>query len=84
VFNNIDYVVELDLLCEGYQELDGKKTMGIDGVTNRRALAPSATVIFILLNKQLLWRFKADTLSRAMVHFGSQFVQLQLGDLFDG
>lgn len=33
VFNNIAYVVDLDLLRESYQELDGKKALGIDGVT---------------------------------------------------
>lgn len=33
VFNNIGYVVDLDLLSECYQELDGKKALGIDGVT---------------------------------------------------
>jgi len=33
VFNNIGYVVDLDLLSECYQELNGKKAIGIDGVT---------------------------------------------------
>jgi len=33
VFNNIGYVVDLDLLSECYQELEGKKAIGIDGVT---------------------------------------------------
>ena len=33
VFNNIGYVVDLDLLRECYHELDGKKAIGIDGVT---------------------------------------------------
>lgn len=33
VFNNIAYVVDLDLLRECYQELEGKKAIGIDGVT---------------------------------------------------
>jgi group II intron reverse transcriptase/maturase len=33
VFNNIGYVVDLDLLRECYQELDGKRAIGIDGVT---------------------------------------------------
>lgn len=33
LFNNIGYVVDLDLLRECYQELDGKKAIGIDGVT---------------------------------------------------
>ena len=33
VFNNIAYVVDLDLLRECYRELDGKKAIGIDGVT---------------------------------------------------
>lgn len=33
VFNNIGYAVDLDLLRECYQELDGKKAIGIDGVT---------------------------------------------------
>lgn len=32
VFNNIGYVIDLDLLRECYQELDGKKAIGIDGV----------------------------------------------------
>lgn len=32
IFNNIGYVVDLDLLRECYQELDGKKAIGIDGV----------------------------------------------------
>ena len=35
VFNNIGYVVDLDLLHECYQELDGKKAIGIDGVTKQ-------------------------------------------------
>jgi group II intron reverse transcriptase/maturase len=33
VFNNIGYVVDLELLRESYQELEGKKAIGIDGVT---------------------------------------------------
>lgn len=33
VFNNVAYVVDLDLLRECYQQLDGKKAVGIDGVT---------------------------------------------------
>ena len=33
VFNNIGYVVDPDLLRECYHELDGKKAIGIDGVT---------------------------------------------------
>lgn len=33
VFNNIGYVVDLDLLRECYHELEGKKAIGIDGVT---------------------------------------------------
>lgn len=33
VFNNIGYVIDLDMLRECYQELDGKKAIGIDGVT---------------------------------------------------
>lgn len=33
VFNNIGHVVDLDLLTECYQQLDGKKAVGIDGVT---------------------------------------------------
>ena len=33
VFNNIGHVVDLDLLRECYRELDGKKAIGIDGVT---------------------------------------------------
>jgi len=33
VFNNVGYIVDLDLLRECYQELDGKKAIGIDGVT---------------------------------------------------
>lgn len=33
VFNNIGYAVDLELLRECYQELDGKKAIGIDGVT---------------------------------------------------
>jgi len=33
VFNNITYAVDMDLLSECYQELDGKKALGIDGVT---------------------------------------------------
>ena len=32
IFNNIAYVVDLDLLRECYRELDGKKAIGIDGV----------------------------------------------------
>ncbi len=33
VFNNIGYAIDLDLLRECYHELDGKKAIGIDGVT---------------------------------------------------
>jgi group II intron reverse transcriptase/maturase len=33
VFNNIGYVVDLDLLRESYRQLDGKKAVGIDRVT---------------------------------------------------
>jgi RNA-directed DNA polymerase len=33
VFNNIGHTVDLDLLYECYRELDGKKAIGIDGVT---------------------------------------------------
>lgn len=33
VFNNIGHAIELDLLRECYHELDGKKAIGIDGVT---------------------------------------------------
>jgi group II intron reverse transcriptase/maturase len=33
VFNNIGYIVDLDLLRESYRQLDGKKAVGIDGVT---------------------------------------------------
>jgi group II intron reverse transcriptase/maturase len=33
VFNNIGHVVDLDLLRECYQELGGRKAIGIDGVT---------------------------------------------------
>lgn len=33
IFNNIGHVLDLDLLRECYQELDGKKAIGIDGVT---------------------------------------------------
>ena len=33
VFNNIGHVVDLDLLCESYRQLEGKKAIGIDGVT---------------------------------------------------
>jgi len=33
VFNNIGYVVDLNLLRESYQQLDGKKAVGIDKVT---------------------------------------------------
>jgi group II intron reverse transcriptase/maturase len=33
VFNNIGYVVDLDLLRESYRQLEGKKAIGIDGVT---------------------------------------------------
>jgi group II intron reverse transcriptase/maturase len=33
VFNNIAYVVDLDLLRASYQQLDGNKAVGIDGVT---------------------------------------------------
>jgi RNA-directed DNA polymerase len=33
VFNNIGYVVDLDLLRESYRQLDGKKAVGTDGVT---------------------------------------------------
>lgn len=33
VFNNIGHVVDLDLLRECYRQLNGKKAVGIDGVT---------------------------------------------------
>ena len=33
VFNNIGYVVDLNLLRESYHQLDGKKAVGIDKVT---------------------------------------------------
>jgi len=33
VFNNIGYIVDLDLLRKSYQQLDGKKAVGVDGVT---------------------------------------------------
>ena len=33
VFNNIGHVVDLDLLRESYRQLEGKKAIGIDGVT---------------------------------------------------
>jgi RNA-directed DNA polymerase len=33
VFNNIGHVIDLDLLRKCYEELDGKKAIGIDGVT---------------------------------------------------
>ncbi|HAU1184318.1 TPA: group II intron reverse transcriptase/maturase [Legionella pneumophila] len=33
VFNNIGHVVDLDLLRECYQELEGRKAAGIDGMT---------------------------------------------------
>lgn len=33
VFNNIGYVIDLDLLRECYQQLDRKKAIGTDGVT---------------------------------------------------
>lgn len=33
VFNNIGHAVDLDLLGESYRQLDGKKTVGIDGKT---------------------------------------------------
>lgn len=33
VFNNIGHVIDLDLLSESYRQLDGKKAIGIDGVT---------------------------------------------------
>ena len=33
VFSNIGYVVDLNLLRESYHQLDGKKAVGIDGVT---------------------------------------------------
>jgi retron-type reverse transcriptase len=33
VFNNIAYVVDLDLLRASYRQLDGNKAVGIDGVT---------------------------------------------------
>jgi group II intron reverse transcriptase/maturase len=33
VFNNIAHVVDLDLLRNSYQQLDGKKAVGIDGIT---------------------------------------------------
>lgn len=33
VFNNIGHVIDLDLLRESYQQLEGRKAVGIDGVT---------------------------------------------------
>lgn len=33
VFNNIGHVIDLDLLRETYRQLDGKKAVGLDGVT---------------------------------------------------
>jgi RNA-directed DNA polymerase len=33
VFNNLGHVVDMDSLRESYQNLDGKKAIGIDGVT---------------------------------------------------
>ena len=30
-FNNIGHVIGLDLLCESYRQLEGKKAVGIDG-----------------------------------------------------
>ena len=33
VFNNIGHVIDLDLLSESYRQLEGKKAVGIDGVT---------------------------------------------------
>ena len=33
IFNNIGHVLDIDLLRECYRELDGKKAIGIDGVT---------------------------------------------------
>lgn len=33
VFNNIGHVVDLDLLRESYRQLEGKKAVGIDGMT---------------------------------------------------
>lgn len=33
VFNNIAYVVDLNLLSESYRQLNGKKAIGIDRVT---------------------------------------------------
>src|SRR5262245_285739 len=33
VFNNLGHVIDLDLLRECYHRLDGKKAIGIDGVT---------------------------------------------------
>ena len=33
VFNNIGYIVDLDLLRKSYRQLEGQKAVGIDGVT---------------------------------------------------
>jgi len=33
VFNNLGHIVDLDLLSKSYRQLDGKKAVGIDGVT---------------------------------------------------
>lgn len=33
VFNNIGHIINADMLKEQYQRLDGKKAVGIDGVT---------------------------------------------------
>ncbi len=32
VFNNIGYAIDLEMLVECYQELDGKKAIGLDGM----------------------------------------------------
>ena len=40
----------------------------------RRILAPSATIIFKLLNKYLFWSFKSETFPWKPVHFLGQYI----------
>ena len=39
VFNNVGHVLDLELLRECYRALDGKKAIGIDGVTKEAVMS---------------------------------------------
>ena len=55
VFNNIGCVIDLDLLRESYHELDGKKAIGIDGVTKAsygKSLEENLQVLLATIRKK--------------------------------